>query len=113
MWTYRARCLRVIDGDTIKLYVDKGFDNYMILRVRLLGVNCPEIGTPGYKEAKAFTYDWMESSKTINSDDWTLTIETKRLDAFGRYLARVRSIKHGSDLSEDLITKNHGVMVKF
>jgi hypothetical protein len=40
----------VVDGDT----VDVRFNIYGIQRVRLVGINTPEIGEEGYKEAKEF-----------------------------------------------------------
>ena len=40
----------VIDGDT----VDVCFNIYGIQRVRLVGIDAPEIGEDGYEEAKAF-----------------------------------------------------------
>lgn len=36
IWAYRARPVRVIDGDTIEVTVDAGFANYRTERLRLL-----------------------------------------------------------------------------
>jgi endonuclease YncB( thermonuclease family) len=60
-YVYRARRIRVIDGDTFIAGVDLGFgverDEPGIvipLRVRLHGVFCPELNEPGGPEAKGF-----------------------------------------------------------
>ena len=60
-WTFGVRELEkgelwsgyvknVVDGDT----VDVSFNIYGIQRVRLVGINTPEIGEEGYEEAKEF-----------------------------------------------------------
>ena len=46
-----VRCIRVIDGDTIKIRIGEGSEPE---NVRLIGINTPERGEPGYKEARAF-----------------------------------------------------------
>jgi hypothetical protein len=48
LWNGYVR--NVVDGDT----VDVRFNIYGIQRVRLVGINTPEIGEDGYEEAKAF-----------------------------------------------------------
>ena len=42
-WLWRARVVRVIDGDTLDLEIDCGFHTVRTERVRLLGVNAPEM----------------------------------------------------------------------
>ena len=39
---YQARVLRVVDGDTLELMVDQGFNSYRKLTVRLYGIDTPE-----------------------------------------------------------------------
>jgi exonuclease VII small subunit len=45
-YDYSATLINVIDGDTIELRVSLGFEIYSDMRVRLLGVNCPELHGP-------------------------------------------------------------------
>jgi micrococcal nuclease len=40
---YYGYCTRVIDGDTIEVYVDMGFEIHHKIRVRLLNVLAPEL----------------------------------------------------------------------
>ena len=42
-YRYRAKLVRVVDGDTIDLDIDLGFYIRITERVRLEGVNTPEI----------------------------------------------------------------------
>lgn len=43
MYEYRANLKRVIDGDTIEAVIDLGFNIKFVEKIRLLGINAPEI----------------------------------------------------------------------
>jgi len=68
-----ARCIHVIDGDTIEL--DDGE------RIRYEGVDALELGTPGGEEAKR-----VNESSVLNK---IIQYEEKARDPFGRIVAQV------------------------
>lgn len=44
LYTYKAKCTRVYDGDSITLDIDLGFNHWMLnQKIRLLGIDTPEI----------------------------------------------------------------------
>ncbi len=45
MFEYRARLVRVVDGDTLDLTLDLGFGIIRTDRFRLFGLNAPELST--------------------------------------------------------------------
>ena len=47
---YGATVLGVVDGDTVDLMVDLGFQVHHKIRVRLYGINTPESRTKDLKE---------------------------------------------------------------
>jgi len=47
---YSAKVKRVVDGDTVDLLVDLGFDIHHKIRVRLYGINTPESRTRDLEE---------------------------------------------------------------
>lgn len=81
LYIFKAKVLRVIDGDTLVIDLDMGFETHTIKRVRLLGVDTPERGKSGYNEAKAFT-----TQVVLDNDVY---VQTYQSDVFGRYLADV------------------------
>lgn len=95
---YGATVLDVIDGDTVDLMIDLGFNIHHKIRVRLYGVNTPESRTKDLKEkelglkAKQFTKDWLTNHKWV----FVNTIPDKN-DKYGRVLAKIYS----SDNIED------------
>jgi micrococcal nuclease len=94
MYTYQARLVRVIDGDTIVVDVDLGLNIWMHNQhLRLAGINTPEIHgvkkdsaeyTAGM-EAKAFVEAWVQQHGPA------LVIRTSkdRTGKFGRWLCQV------------------------
>ena len=66
MFIYNAKCLRVVDGDTVDATVDLGFDTWKKIRIRLVGINTPETRTRDLEEkakglaAKNFLIDLLK-----------------------------------------------------
>ena len=42
MTEYKVKVVDVVDGDTIDVVIDLGFDIFTNKRIRLSGVDCPE-----------------------------------------------------------------------
>ena len=104
-YRYDLQVVRVIDGDTIDAILtrDIGFRHVATWRqrLRLLGVDCPEVtGTTRAAglAATAFTRDWLAAEPCA--------AETIKQDAFGRWLARIFRAD-GSDLSAALLAAGH------
>ena len=79
---------RVVDGDTIDVTIDLGFDLYKKERVRIAGVDTPEKRTKDLEE-KALGLDatyWMKKNleDTIAGDE-ELTIRTELKGGMGKY----------------------------
>ena len=45
MYTYKAKLVKVVDGDTIDVTIDLGFDVSVKKRVRFQGITAPESRT--------------------------------------------------------------------
>ena len=44
LYTYKARCASVYDGDSITVDIDLGFNHWMLKqKIRLFGINTPEV----------------------------------------------------------------------
>lgn len=92
LYQYRAKITNVVDGDTIDATLDFGFRLQAEVRLRLVGVNTPELhaSDPAVRAAahaaQAATLEWVAGGQPI---DWPFHIETAKTDAFGRYLADV------------------------
>jgi len=79
---------RVVDGDTIDVTIDLGFDLYKKERVRVAGIDTPEKRTRD-KEEKVLGIDatnWLKErlEAAIKGDD-ELTIRTELVGGVGKY----------------------------
>jgi len=92
LYTYRAAPVRVIDGDTIEVDIDLGFRVMIRQRLRLLGINTPELHDKNIElrkratDARLFTIGWI--SKAM-STQWPIIIKTAKSDKYGRWLAEI------------------------
>lgn len=85
MYTYYVReVLKVVDGDTIDIVIDLGFDIMFKSRVRVAGIDAPESRTRDAAEkvlgleAKEFLKNRIESAKSV-------VIKTEKLNSTGKY----------------------------
>ena len=79
---------RVLDGDTLDITIDLGFDLYKKERVRVAGVDTPEKRTKNLEE-KALGIDatnWLKEKLegAINGDD-ELSVRTELVGGTGKY----------------------------
>ena len=104
---------RVVDGDTIDVSIDLGFDLIKKERVRIAGVDTPEKRTRDLEE-KALGIDatnWMKKhlEETIDGDD-ELTIRTELQGGMGKYGRLLGWLYVGDDdvsLNEKMITEGY------
>ena len=79
---------RVLDGDTIDVTIDLGFDLYKKERVRIAGVDTPEKRTRNLeeKELGIDATNWLKAklAEAITGDD-ELTIRTELSGGIGKY----------------------------
>lgn len=103
---------KVVDGDTVDLLLGKEFDlGFRIFitatttqRFRLLGVDTPERGEPGWAEAGEYVRSWLEANAG------RARCSSHKTDSFGRWLAYVyvdRGDGTVQSLNDDLIAAGH------
>ena len=104
---------RVLDGDTIDVTIDLGFDLFKKERVRIAGVDTPEKRTRNLEE-KALGIDatnWLKDKleSTLSGDD-ELTIRTELVGGVGKYGRLLGWLYVGEDtvsLNELMITEGY------
>ena len=101
MYEYKAKVLRVIDGDTMICEVDLGFSIKVTERIRLRGINTPEVR--GTEKRRG-----LEVKEIVKSiiEEKEITLQVYKKGKYGRYIADI--IVDDQNLSEYLITNNLG-----
>lgn len=99
MYEYQAKVLRVIDGDTVDVLVELGFHVTLSMKIRLYGINAPELKEETGKTARDYLFSRVYGK--------TITIRTfkDRTEKYGRFLATI--LLDGENINEDLVTKGY------
>ena len=102
LYMYKAYVENVVDGDTVDITLDHGFNVYSKQRVRLLSVDTPERGQENYHQATEFT-----KSKLLNQN---VIVQTYKTDSFGRYLANIFYLENDKYISISQELTNKGLI---
>ena len=94
-YNYFARVTDIVDGDTLWLDIDLGFELFTRQKVRLRGINTPELGTESGAKARAFVARRLASNPLV-------LVKTYWRDKFNRYLA---DVYYHATSSQDLVAK--------
>ena len=113
MFTYNATTDRlsrynhgVYDGDTIDMLIDVGFRMHSRQRIRVLGVNTPELRGSDKQKGERFkqlTLGWMTVGLTRSNEEFPFIVRTEKSDSFGRYLADITRKYDGQSLTQYLL----------
>ncbi|MFA5160316.1 MAG: DUF1016 N-terminal domain-containing protein [Candidatus Omnitrophota bacterium] len=108
LYTYKAYLEKVIDADSYWVALDTGLRGVGHQKLRLRGIDCPEIDTPEGKAAKKFV-------ESVLRDVPYLIVLSHKNDNHDRYEADVFfDNKHGKQvyLNNLLLEKGHAVRTK-
>ena len=104
---------KVVDGDTIDVVIDLGFDIYKHERVRIAGIDTPEKRTRDLEEKELGIHatNWMKDklTETIKGDE-ELTIRTELKGGVGKYGRLLGWLYVGDStlsLNEQMITEGY------
>jgi micrococcal nuclease len=122
VYEYKVKLVRVVDGDTVVLDVDKGFQSWLhTVPFRLAGINTPEISGPKAKfekqaglTAKKFVVDVLTKAvelKIKSSKAGPITV-----GSFGRWLAvifyKTAEDAEWMNLNQQLMDEGYAVAYK-
>ena len=106
-YEYKAKLVRVVDGDTCDALIDLGFNTWVKKRIRFMGVDTWESRTRNLEEkkkgleAKAFTKHLLE-----NSDEGKFALRSHGVGKYGRVLGEL--FVKGEDKSVNELLKENG-----
>jgi micrococcal nuclease len=110
MYEYYVRKVEnVVDGDTIDVLIDLGFDILFQSRVRLAGIDTPESRTKDLKE-KALGLESKEYLKKHLKDAKSVVIKTEKMDSsekYGRILGWVYVDGNTESLNDKMINDGY------
>lgn len=119
---YPFQTVRVIDGDTVELMVDIGFQTFRQVDTRLYGVDTPEIyGVKKWADAEKTTYT-EEYAKGKKASDFTAhwldencgdcRAETLGTGKYGRWIVKLYA-PSGETLNDALLESGNAVVADY
>jgi endonuclease YncB( thermonuclease family) len=97
-YLYRAKIINVVDGDTMILDVDLGFDVVKRQRIRLAQIDCAEMKSDEGQKAFKYLRDLAASLDRV-------VVRTNKVDIFGRFIGDV----FYSDIDDGVKSQNEKV----
>tara|TARA_R100000781_G_scaffold96901_1_gene60815 strand:- start:948 stop:1322 length:375 start_codon:yes stop_codon:yes gene_type:complete len=89
MYTYNAKCTRVVDGDTIDAEIDLGFDVKINKRIRLSGIDAPESRTRNKVEKKLGLAAKDRLTDLLDGAANCFELESQEFGKYGRVLGKL------------------------
>lgn len=103
MYRYKAEVKRIVDGDTFDVIIDLGFSLKAEVRLRLAGIDTPEIYRPSCKAEHEHGKQAVEYIESIMPVGSVVVVETYKLGIYGRYSADVFVLSQSKDLKTLLV----------
>ena len=113
MYIYRCKINKVVDGDTVEIDLDLGFNMMLVnQKVRMAGIDTPESRTSNNEEKIRGTLSKKKVAEKLPIGSWQ-RIQTMKSDAnddkFGRILG-VFILEDGTSLNQWMIDNNYAVL---
>ena len=96
---------RIVDGDTIDVAIDLGFDIHYNTRVRLHGINTPECRTRDLEEKKRGLAAKARLQELLVGDYLTIKTKLDKSGKFGRVLGEI--FMKNVNINERLVEEGH------
>jgi micrococcal nuclease len=110
LYHYKAEVLSVYDGDTVTLMIDQGMKHFARVKVRMIGIDTPEIRTKDLEEKKR-GYEAKDYLKS-RIEGKTIIVQTLKKGKFGRWLGVMWDYTEDADdlgesLNDEMIRVGH------
>jgi endonuclease YncB( thermonuclease family) len=105
-WAYRAVVKSITDGDTLRMMIDQGLNDYTYQPIRIARIDAPELYTsdPVEREKGRAARAHLES---ICPPGTKCLIRTERdKESFARYIASL-TLPDGRDVAEEMVLAGH------
>ena len=91
MYQYKAKLIKIVDGDTVDALIDCGFSTFKKERIRLNGINTPECRTRDKEEKKRGLAAKARLKELIKEGKNEFIVETTidKKGKYGRFLGQL------------------------
>lgn len=108
---YNCELKRIIDGDTVVLIIDLGFNIKIEVGLRLEGIDTPEVNSSHGLEQEAAYRSEVFLGQLIEKEE--LIVKTKKNDMYGRYIGTLFIKGPHECVNVNNFMLNHGLARKY
>ena len=113
VWTLPVAVVQVVDGDTLELDYNLGFNMRRSARARLLGVNTAEVFGVDPRTARAvegrkqsdWVRAWVAAGALGYKGNWPFLASCEGFDKYGRDLVRLERRSDGAQLAAAIVAE--------
>ena len=117
MYKYKAKLIKIIDGDTLDAMIDLGFDTWVKKRVRLSSINAFETRTRNKEIKKKGLLAKARLTEVLEANNNEFLLISHGMGKYGRCLGELRLEKnyirsnkyHGKIINEMLVKEGHAI----
>ena len=109
MYEYNVKVIKIIDGDTIDVDIDLGFNTVLVKqRIRLFGIDTPESRTRNKEEKKRglLSKAYLASKCPVGS---TIRLRSHERGKFGRILGDIFEYNKTTSINDELVEEGYAV----
>lgn len=103
MYEYKAMIVKVVDGDTVDVIIDLGLRISTQQRIRLYGINAPEMKTPQGPPAKKRLSELLPVGAEV-----IIRTRKDRQEKYGRYLG-IFTDSEGHEVNQRMVDEGFAV----
>ena len=107
MYEYKVTVIKIIDGDTIDVDIDLGFNTILKKqRIRLFGIDTPESRTRDKEEKKRglLSKEYLTSKCPVGS---TIRLRSHERGKFGRILGEIFEYNKSTSINDEMVAEGY------
>lgn len=112
MYTYKAKLIHIINGDTVDAEIDLGFGVYVKQRIKLYGINTPDSRSNDY-QIKQSGIDSKDALSTIIDKKFQVQTIMNKRGKVGRVLGVLHNLddygKPILNVNDEMVRQGHAI----
>lgn len=112
MYTYKAKLVRVINGDTLDIEIDLGFDIIIKQRLKLYGIDTPDSRSTNV-DIKQKGLDVRQRLMELLTTEFKVETMLNKRGKYGRILGKIYVIANGNEVCINELLVDEGLAIRY
>ena len=112
MYTYKAKLVRVINGDTLDIEIDLGFDIIIKQRLKLYGIDTPDSRSTNV-DIKQKGLDVKQRLMDLLHKEFKVETMLNKRGKYGRILGKIYVIANGNEVCINELLVDEGLAIRY